>query len=57
MQNQIQKETHKGLGRKRRREMVRSWKASGTRLTLKAWAATTQLGEFGFVWLQAKRGA
>lgn len=53
----MQNETYKGIGRKQRRLMVRLWKESGTKLSLKAWARTTQLGEVGFVWLQTKRGS
>lgn len=55
-QNQKNNETYQGLGRQRRRTMVRLWKESGTTLSLKAWAKAALVGEFGHVWINAKRG-
>lgn len=53
---QTTNETYKGVGRQRRRLMVRLWKESGTTLSLKEWAKAAPLGEVGHVWINAKRG-
>ncbi len=49
-------EGYKGIGRKRRRLMVRLWKESGSPLSLKAWAQAAYVGDLGHVWINAKRG-
>jgi len=56
MKAQDKDETYQGIGRKRRRLMVRLWKESGTTLSLKAWAKMAEIGEVGHVWINAKRG-
>jgi hypothetical protein len=46
----------KGIGRKERRRVVRRWKAEGSGLSLKAWAAKqSPVGDAAYIWLQAKR--
>lgn len=49
-------EGYNGVGRKNRRTMIRLWKESGSKLSLKAWAKTASVGDIGFVWLNTKRG-
>jgi hypothetical protein len=52
----MEKETYQGIGRKRRRILVKLWKLSGTSLSLKAWANAALIGDLGHVWINAKRG-
>lgn len=49
-------EGYTGLGRQRRRVMIKLWKESGTTLSLRAWAKAALLGDMGHVWINAKRG-
>jgi len=52
----MQNEGYNGLGRARRRAMVKRWKASGTELSLKAWAVQQdKVGDGAQVWLMSKR--
>ena len=54
---QEDQEAYRGLGRNKRREMIRRWKAEGQPrgLTLKAWARETEVGDAAFVWLETKK--
>ena len=45
-----------GVGLKNRRVMKKLWKAQRSRLSLKRWARTAQLGEIAHVWVRAKNG-
>ncbi len=47
-------EGYKGIGRAARRVMIRQWKASGRKLSLKAWAKQQGVGDAATVWVQAK---
>ncbi len=47
-------EGYKGIGRAARRLMIRQWKASGQKLSLKAWAKQQGVGDAALVWVQAK---
>jgi hypothetical protein len=48
-------EGYKGIGRASRRAMIRQWKASGKKLSLKVWARQQGVGDAATVWAQAKR--
>lgn len=48
-------EKYKGIGRRGRRLLVKLWKGSGTSLSLRQWAAQSEVGDLAQVWLQAKR--
>lgn len=50
-------EGFKGLGRAKRREMIRRWKAEGKPqgLSLKQWAQQSLVGDMARAWLHVKR--
>lgn len=54
MQNQTDQEGYRGVGRADRRRMVRMWRASGTDLSLKEWAAQQGVGDIADVWIKSK---
>ena len=47
-------ESYKGIGRKARKEMIRRWKQSGKKTSLKEWARSAGVGDEADVWLKAK---
>ncbi len=51
------KEGYRGLGRTKRREMLRRWKEEGEPrgLSLKEWAREAGVGDAAFVWLETKK--
>jgi hypothetical protein len=48
-------EGFKGLGRRRRRRMIRHWKAEGGGKSLKDWARIAGVGDAALVWFEHKR--
>lgn len=51
-------EGYQGLGRARRREMIRRWKEEGKGLSLKEWARQQSgVGDAALVWLETKKTA
>lgn len=52
----MQNEGYKGIGKTCRRAMIKRWKASGTSLSLKQWAAQQdKVGDAAQAWLITKR--
>lgn len=49
-------EGYKGIGRAARREMIRRWKATGRKTSLKQWARKQGVGDSADVWVKAKTG-
>lgn len=48
-------EDYKGVGRKDRRSMIKRWKDSGSKLSLKQWARKQGVGDVADVWLRSKQ--
>lgn len=48
-------EGYNGLGRARRRAMIKQWKAEGKGLSLNEWARKAQVGDAAHVWLRSKK--
>lgn len=55
MAHQTDNEGYSGIGRADRRRMVRLWRASGSGLSLKEWAAQQGVGDIADVWIKSKR--
>jgi hypothetical protein len=56
MEMNMTTEGYKGIGRAARREMIRRWKASGSKSSLKQWACKQGVGDAADVWFKAKTG-
>jgi hypothetical protein len=56
LEETMEEDNVRGIGRVERRQMVRRWKAEGNGLSLRAWARKqSPVGDSAFVWLEAKR--
>lgn len=56
METKMTTEGYKGIGRAARREMIRRWKATGRKTSLKQWARKQGVGDSADVWVKAKTG-